>query len=301
VNPHRLNLGTIGLNLRDRQGQPVSWQSLQAIRQEQKLWDGEIVSAFTADGERVEVTTGVHPAKDALFARIKSRLLKDQRASLALRFSYPTGRHADDANDWTRPDLHASLLKESGTNHVVIKRVVGSTQYYVTLRWEGNAVFTERAPHEFVLSTKDDVLTFEAEYSLEAPSGAVEGAFIYDQALKATIKHWNRWWQEGAIVDFSQCTDPRAKELERRVVLSQYLTQINCANALPPQETGLTYNSWFGRPHLEMAWWHLVSSQTHVLGIPSWARVSGQNLGKTILQISFPFLDLLIPPSLLLS
>jgi hypothetical protein len=44
-----------------------------------------------------------------------------------------------------------------------------------------------------------------------------------------------------------------------------------------------------------MAWWHLVSSQTHVLGIPSWARVSGQNLGKTILRISFPLLDLLIP------
>jgi hypothetical protein len=42
------------------------------------------------------------------------------------------------------------------------------------------------------------------------------------------------------------------------VVLSQYLTQINCANNMPPQETGLTYNSWFGRPHLEMAWWHLV-------------------------------------------
>lgn len=25
---------------------------------------------------------------------------------------------------------------------------------------------------------------------------------------------------------------------------------------LPPQETGLTYNSWFGRPHMEMIWWH---------------------------------------------
>ena len=33
---------------------------------------------------------------------------------------------------------------------------------------------------------------------------------------------------------------------------------MNCANALPPQETGLTYNSWFGRPHLEMTWWHMV-------------------------------------------
>ena len=42
------------------------------------------------------------------------------------------------------------------------------------------------------------------------------------------------------------------------MVLSQYLTRINCANNMPPQETGLTYNTWFGRPHLEMTWWHAV-------------------------------------------
>ena len=26
----------------------------------------------------------------------------------------------------------------------------------------------------------------------------------------------------------------------------------------PPAETGLTYNSWFGKFHLEMHWWHAV-------------------------------------------
>ena len=26
---------------------------------------------------------------------------------------------------------------------------------------------------------------------------------------------------------------------------------------MPPQESGLTYNTWFGRPHLEMTWWHV--------------------------------------------
>ena len=26
---------------------------------------------------------------------------------------------------------------------------------------------------------------------------------------------------------------------------------------MPPQESGLTYNTWFGRPHLEMTWWHI--------------------------------------------
>ena len=30
------------------------------------------------------------------------------------------------------------------------------------------------------------------------------------------------------------------------------------AGSIPPQETGLTYNSWFGKFHLEMTWWHLV-------------------------------------------
>ena len=54
------------------------------------------------------------------------------------------------------------------------------------------------------------------------------------------------------IVDFGLCKDPRARELERRVVLSQYLLAIQDAGDTPPQETGLTYNSWFGKFHLEM-------------------------------------------------
>ena len=103
----------------------------------------------------------------------------------------------------------------------------------------------------------EDVLTVSAEYLNSLPTTQAL-AFEYDQYHKATLRHWGAWWNAGAIVDFSQCTDPRAKELERRVVLSQYLTKINCANNMPPQETGLTYNSWFGRPHLEMTWWHAV-------------------------------------------
>jgi hypothetical protein len=39
-------------------------------------------------------------------------------------------------------------------------------------------------------------------------------------------------------------------------VLSQYLTAIQCSGSTPPQETGLTVNSWYGKFHLEMHWWH---------------------------------------------
>ena len=255
VNPHRLNLGTIGLDLKNKDGNKIDIKELTGIRQELKLWDGEIDSNFSADGEIVEVTTGVHPEKDAIYARIKSNLLKDQRATISLRFSYPTGKHADDANDWSKPERHHSVIIAQNDHSALIERTLDSTTYYVQLQWEGDAMFQECDRHHFELATSDDVLTFSAEY---LPQISSFSSFEYDQYHKATLRHWNRWWKQGAFVDFSQCTDPRAKELERRVVLSQYLTQINCANNMPPQESGLTYNTWFGRPHLEMTWWHTV-------------------------------------------
>ena len=189
---------------------------------------------------------------------VQSDLLKDRRATVSLRFSYPTGKHSDDANDWTKPEQHQSVIIAQDEHSAIIERTLDSTKYSVLLQWEGQASLQECDRHHFELSTADNVLTFSVEYLPENPQSPYS-AFEYDQYHKASQRHWHQWWNEGAIVDFSQCTDPRAKELERRVVLSQYLTQINCANNMPPQETGLTYNSWFGRPHLEMTWWHAVA------------------------------------------
>ena len=269
VNPHRLNLGAIGMEIYKTNGtnktneatkpQPVALKDLTEIRQELQLYDGKIESTFRADGQQVDVTTACLQDKDAVIYRIKTPLLKDGRARVSIRFPYPTGKHADAAADWTKPERHTSRIITTSANAAVIEHQLDSTRYYLTLQWEGDATLTECDRHYFTLTTTNDVLAFKAEYSpLCSSASAAIATLVFDQELKAVIKSWNRWWQQGAIVDFSQCTDPRAKELERRVVLSQYLTQVNCANALPPQETGLTYNSWFGRPHLEMTWWHMV-------------------------------------------
>ena len=259
VNPHRLNLGAIGLDLKDASGNAIALKDLTAIHQELKLYDGVIESSFRADGQQVDVTTAALQDKDAVLYRIKTPLLKDQRATIAIRLPYPTGKHADAAADWTQPERHTSRIVVNEKHAALIEHVLDSTCYFLFLRWQGNATIKACDRHHFELTTTDDVLSLEAEYVLE-PASVLrgEGTFVFDQQLRAVIRSWNRWWQEGAIVDFSQCTDPRAKELERRVVLSQYLTQVNCANNMPPQETGLTYNSWFGRPHLEMTWWHMV-------------------------------------------
>ncbi len=42
--------------------------------------------------------------------------------------------------------------------------------------------------------------------------------------------------------------------------MSEYLTKVQCGGSNPPQETGLTFNSWYGKPHTEMHWWHTRSS-----------------------------------------
>ncbi len=304
VNPHRLNMGVIGLTLHESH-HPLPLSALTDIRQELKLYDGIIESSFKADGEKVDVITAALQDKDAVVYRIKSPLLKDGRASVSIRFPYPTGKHADDAADWTKPERHTSRIvfpaattagapsasSVEGAHAAVIEHVIGSTRYYLSLSWQGEATLTEAAPHHFVLSTDADVLAFQAEYLSSFVGGGTASAegFVFDQQLKAVIKACNRWWNEGAIVDFSQCTDPRAKELERRVVLSQYLTQVNCANSLPPQETGLTYNSWFGRPHLEMTWWHMVdfalwSRPKTVATVMDWYNKTAYPVAKEIAQ-----------------
>ncbi len=64
------------------------------------------------------------------------------------------------------------------------------------------------------------------------------------------------FWEKGGVIDLHKSKDSRAMELERRIVLSQYLMAIQSAGAVPPQETGLTCNSWYGKFHLEMYLWH---------------------------------------------
>lgn len=260
ANPHRLNLGGVSLALTHTDGSKAEPTDLRDVHQELKLWDGTIESQYRFDDKTVNVTTACQQDEDALFARVKTPLLADGRAAVELRFPYPTAQHADDASDWTTTAGHCSTLRDTTERSALIERTLDETTYYVLIEWEGKARLTQTAAHTFRLTTDDDVLTFRTSYRPARSKKPVRpiAPFEYDQALKGVMKAWARYWNEGAIADFSACTDPRAKELERRVVLSQYLTRVNCDGSMPPQETGLTYNSWYGRPHLEMTWWHAV-------------------------------------------
>lgn len=242
VNPHRLHLGVIGF-------EGLSPEDISEGNQVLDMWRGEIRSEFKTGGESVSVRTYVHPERDMMAARIKS----GARLPVCLRFPYPTGGHCDDGCDWGADSLHVTEIVSSGEGHALIRHELDSTVYYVNLAWEGAEAPVMRGRNKAVIVPTADEWSLTATYSLEPMESANPGV---EETRAASEAYWTGFWKKGAAVDFSRCADERARELERRVVLSQYLLAIQCAGSTPPQETGLTYNSWFGKFHMEMIWWH---------------------------------------------
>ena len=242
VNPHRLHLGTIGLALGKDPRQ------VQSVDERLDMWNGVVTSHFIYKGKAYAVETVCDPFKDMVASHVHSA----GKIAIDLRFPYPTGGHCDDACDWNKDNLHSTLLQSKTSQSVVLKRIIDETVYFVTLRWEGKAKVKQISKNHYQLQAIDKDLRFSCEYSSEGTSQPKTFAAVKD----AASSYWNQYWKRGAMVDFADCKDARAKELERRVVLSQYLLAIQDAGETPPQETGLTYNSWFGKFHLEMILWH---------------------------------------------
>ncbi len=255
ANPHRLHLGRIGFELRTRDGRPASPSDLGDIEQRLDLWGGVLESRFSLDGELVEVTTVCHPEVDAVAVRVRSALVRDKRLAIRLAFPYGTGETA--TADWSRPEAHQTVVQPAGPRAARFARRVDDDRYWVSAAWGPSGTLVERGRHEFVLEPGDEVV-FEvvSAFAPRETGGDGVGTPSFDDTLAATRAHWKRFWSEGGAIDLSGSRDPRWRELERRIVLSQYLTAIQCAGELPPQETGLTFNSWYGKFHLEMHWWH---------------------------------------------
>ncbi len=253
VNPHRMHLGFLGFELTDAEGNPATPESIAEVNQVVELWDGVVKSSFTFAGKTASVETVASPATDILAANIKSDLIFSGNLALNLRFGYPSGGHSDNATDWTKPEKHSTVLIEQGDNHAVLERKLDATIYYVKVQWTGQASIDKKEDHYFVIRPTSGDFSISCLYSDGKPGQEVPQ---FASVAADASQNWQDFWQRGGAVDFSACTDERAPELERRIVLSQYLTALNCTGTVPPAESGLTYNTWFGRPHLEMHWWH---------------------------------------------
>ena len=340
ANPHRINLGRIGLTLKMKDGRLAVESDLQNPRQELDLWNGIVTSRFELEGEPVTVTTACHPTLDSIAAHVDSPLIKEGR--LAVFLSCPGNDPMQFANyvgDWGRPG-HFDVQSGPSKGNVELTRGLDDDKYSVRLEWGGNATLhlpdeaalapplkivkaeygaqdkwldvTEiarkatqngrlvlRATTNFgpdpilgvvkrlrvVYSSEGHEQTAEVQENEEiridtapdraritlqpdatsnslsfvcafAPSEVGKDLPDTSATFAACRQKWPEYWKSGGAIDLSESQDPRWKELERRIVLSQYLMKVNEAGSLPPQESGLVNNGWYGRFHMEMVWWH---------------------------------------------
>jgi hypothetical protein len=333
-NPHRLNLGRIGLELTRPDGTPVVVADLSDCHQQLDLWTGVLTSHVELDGVPVDVTTSCHPSVDAVAISVRSPLLSSGRLSVFLDFPDGDARYfARHVGDWASPRRHGTALHRRDAQRVDLLRTVDDTRYHVALAWTGDAVLTEPVPvleprglevvralygpHDVTAAVRDELrnetLAFTVDGDLlrrppgtpDEPGqlrldyvlggetrkliipyggecrvgddvfrhryrlgggGDLELVAVFSpedvdvptvaETMAASAAHWRRFWESGGAIDLVGSTDPRAAELERRIVQSQYVMAVNTAGDLPPQETGLVNNSWHGKFHFEMYFWH---------------------------------------------
>lgn len=242
ANPHRLHLGIIGF-------EGINPQDVKDINQTLNLWDGLISSSFKCNDSPMKVVTQCCYSKDMVIARINDK----SKHNVQILFPYPTGAHSDDACDWSKGKDHSIELITQIKGISIFRHKLDGQSYYIKIG--GNNIRnTTIKDGKIVITPQVSDWTLCVEFTKDIPTTE---KYNTENASASAIKYWNNFWTKGGAVDFSRCTDPRAKELERRTVLSQYLLAIQCAGSTPPQETGLTYNSWFGKFHLEMIWWHM--------------------------------------------
>ena len=258
-NPHRFNLGRIGFHLLKSDGSKAEISDLENTHQELDLWEGIIYSYFELEGNKFKVKTASHPLADAIGVSVESDLIGKGDLSIFFEFPYGDSRQMTDyVGDYDKPELHSSSVEMTGDNSAMIRRVMDDAEYFVAVNWDSEASFqrgdTISSPHRFYLHpTGTGEFSFTCEFINEKSTTEVNSA---SEIFKQSRSNWQRFWETGAAIDLSQSTDERWKELERRIVLSQYLMKVNESGSLPPQESGLVNNGWYGRFHFEMIWWH---------------------------------------------
>lgn len=254
-NPHLLPLPQLSLEVTRDGDAALVPADVRDIDQTLDLWSGRVTSRYRIDGTPVVVVVACDPARDALAVRIDSPAIAAGR--MAVRLAIPRGHDIATKNnpalDWSAPETHTTRILEQTDRTLRLEHARDASRYGVIVTGPAPLAITAAGPHAFRIAAVSghrlEFLVAFAPRLVEAPAGV-------DAVLAASEAHWTKFWQSGGAVDFSGSKDPRAAELERRVVLSQYLTAIQFAGDFPPQESGLTISTWYGKHHTEMIWWH---------------------------------------------
>ena len=247
-NPHRLNLVRVRLQWEE---ESISAEDITGVRQELVLYEGILYSEFQIRNNACRVRTACHnEGRDILAFSLESEALKEKKISIVLDFPY--GASDITASDWTQNDRHRTTILQTSDEKMLLWRQLDRDEYYAGIYAQGGKIRKEGS-HTLRIFANGEKLDISIALGKQKEQAECLSA---QEVMNASKRGGRRFWERGGIIQLNKSADPRARELERRIILSQYLMAINSSGSTPPQETGLTCNSWYGKMHLEMYLWH---------------------------------------------
>ena len=275
-NPHQANLARVRLT--SANGEPIKKEQIVDVRRSLDLATGLHVSTFLLDGAPVAVVTtvGSDVNLDSTVAlRVESPMIRQGTLRVAIDFPYPTLQRgawtgefgSERAKTTTRIERKddACVFVDRTLITEYAEGVVGNFSHAARVDAQGGGVAIEE--NAIVVKGRENateldvLLTFDGGDYCGAPCDRSTRDMdppTVDDVERQSRERWANFWRTGGAVDLSGSEDPRWFELERRIVLSQFVLRTNSAGSWPSSESGLmAICPWSGRFHMEMVWQHL--------------------------------------------
>ena len=249
-NPNRANLGQVGLLFADGKGNSVTAAEadLTNVHQELDLWSGTITSSFTWKGKRVSVQTTSAQTSDAIGVTISSPLIQSGQLGVFLDFPWNDG-----SSKFSAPFVGTFNLTGNHTTSLRTDRGLGrNVQAEISHTQVATTFLTSVGGDYFSISR---VSPSAHRYNI-LPSGHRASSFSVtvaysaaqlksipkpDDVAKESAQVLKKFWSSTGFIDvYTGSTDPRASELQRRIISSRYWLRVNEAGNNPPQEVSYT-------------------------------------------------------------
>lgn len=235
-NPNRLNLGIVGLNFEHP-------ELIDSVHETLDLWAARVQSRFNYNHHHYEVQTVCDPDEDIMSSYIHA----DTTVQIVLRLPRPTGQCYDDAADYSH-NGHGVTMVDYYSQGVVLRHDINDASYYISLHWTGRPRM-KRTSDGLTLTSNDSTLQFYVHYTCQGEKVITADMPFADFSM-AAAGQMAEYWTRGMFVDFNDSADSCTRQLAREVMLSRYLMGVEGCGMMPMQDTGLAYNSQYGKFNL---------------------------------------------------
>ncbi len=244
-NPNRVNLGRIGLLLMDESGRAmnITEEDLEDVQQELDLWRGTITSQFSFGGERIVVRTYSAQPSSTVGVDVQSSLLQEHRLGIFLDFPWNDGSakfSAPFVGTWNATSNYTTALQlgsGGGGIQAEITHTLDSAMFITSIGGDKFSISRDSPQTHRYSVLPSDARSVSFSFSIAySPTQLISLPTVESIAEESTTS-WSQFWMKGGFIDVvTGSSDPRAEELQRRIILSRYLMRVNEAGDTPPQE-----------------------------------------------------------------